>query len=361
MVGQTLNDCFLYFDYNKIKFISANEFNGTICDVFSTFIAYDGIKGSFFRNPEKLIDTIAELIEKAEHGLGFHIHECSIILPQCFFRTRHNVETLDFPEKKIVNRFDVDNVLEKSLVDVEDCVVSECIAIVYKTAEDYIDNPLGQEADKLEAITSTVGVLYRIKEFFDDVAIKLGIKIKLYSAALLAADKLQRDLDTNNSPRIILYVYSEAIDVCYCEMNAIIAQKTIDWGANHYVSALVDLLKIEPREARELLRHVNLNISDSENYYINNMQKRTINAAYVNKALKDITFEIACDIKKAIKLLIGDNVLPTYAVGSPIIEIRGIKRIIDKVLESDIIVLEPELLNWNGTADYAIVAYLEKK
>mgnify|MGYP002711299383 CR=1 FL=1 len=169
MIGQTLNDCFLYFDYNKIKFISANEFNGTICDVFSTFIAYDGIKGSFFRNPEKLIDTIAALIEKAEHGLEFHIHECSIILPQCFFRTRHNVETLDFPEKKIVNKFDVDNVLEKSLVDVEDCVVSEFIPIVYKTAEDYIDNPLGQEADKLEAITSTVGVLYRIKEFFDDV------------------------------------------------------------------------------------------------------------------------------------------------------------------------------------------------
>ena len=221
---------------------------------------HDGLNKTFFKNPEKLIAIIEKLLKECLDKVNKSVSNVYVLLSQRFFRFKNDQNSIEI-KNGLVNLFDVQELKDKSISDIDDCTKIECIPIAFRVNDDYLDNPIGQECEKMDMIYVAVGILNRVKEFFDDMAKRLDVSFNLIPVTDPILCKLQKDLNTNRSSRLLLYFDEDSIDVCYCEMAAIISSKNLDVGNNDLVNVLRDFNKIDIDIAEELLRHINLNIS----------------------------------------------------------------------------------------------------
>lgn len=333
--------------------------NGYYC-MFYSEAKHGGIKNNFFVNPDSMLSLIEHLVRSCEAKLSLDVKSIYVMLPQKFFRTKYNVTAIETKVDVPVNKFDVSNVLKKSPLTIEDCEFVDCIPIAYRTHEDYIDNPIGKETNFLETITVTVGILVRIKEFLLDISKRLNIDFSIVPITTPILDKLQNELCVYNSPRILINVNEGSTDVCYCEMKALIASKTIEWGKNHYIHGIADVCRIQDSEGESLLPHINLNTYEKDEYVIFTDRVKTFDSKLVNGRMSDLLEYSLTEIKAAIKSLVGESLLPVYVTGSNVTLVKGFSEMCEKQLGMSVKVLYPNVLQWRTPEDYAIVGLLDK-
>ena len=333
--------------------------NGYYC-AFYNELKHGGIKNNFFVNPDTMLTLIENLVRSCESKLSTVIKSVYVMLPQKFFRTKHNTVSIDTRVDVPINKFDVNNVLNKSPLQIEDCEFIDCIPIAYRTHEDYIDNPIGKETNFLEALTVTVGILVRIKEFLLDISKRLDIEFEIMPITTPILDKLQDELCTYHSPRILINVNEGATDVCYCEMKAVIASKTIEWGEQHFIHGIADVCGITDDEGEMLLSHINLNTYEKDEYVIFTDKIKVFDSKIVNKRMVDLLEYVLKDVKEAIKSLVDDSLLPICITGSSVALVKGFCEVCEKQLGMAVKVFAPNVLQWKTPKDYAIIGLLDK-
>jgi cell division ATPase FtsA len=334
--------------------------DGEFCLSFYRSEKYAGVKNVFFKDPENLYAVTAGLLARCGGELNREIGSVYVVLPQRFFRTRQTSYILDLKDKP-VNMFDVEESLNACRVGIEDCSCIDCIPIAYRLGEDYIDNPIGQEGEKLETVAVSVGVFSRVEEFFADASKKLGADLVIVSAADLILEKLQSDIGTNKSPRILLNVNEGSVDVCYCEMRAVIAHKTIEIGTRQFIELLEKMFGTDEASATLLLGHLNFNAGDDGEYAVatsDGVGRFAVKEA--NTCVKKLLSYICGKIREEIELMTGDTILPVYITGSPLCFLRGANELIVQYLGLPVKALKPDYLQWNTPSDYVTVGLAER-
>ncbi len=349
--------CFIEIGSSTVELTGVVFENENFGRCFHKICRYDGIKNNFFRNPEKLYGIIESLAGEYADYLNRSLSEIYLILPQRFFRSKHTVKRTEI-KNGIVNKFDVSDIISESLVDVEDCEKLECVPIAYKVRDDYIDNPIGQECNFMELVSVSVGILSRINEFFIDVSKRMSVNFIYVPVMRPVLDKLQNALMTNRSSRVVLYFADDYIEICYCEMRAVIAEKTIEVGNADFIEALTELCGTDRETAAELIKHVNFNLSGG-NYVVGGAEGKVFDALEVNDSVKRLYGLLAEELKKALASLIGDAILPVYMTGKAICGVRGAEQLFTEKIGMPVSVLVPNLLLWNTTADYVLAGMIE--
>lgn len=321
---------------------------------------HDGSNKGFFKNPEKLVSIMEKLLAECSDSTNKEIKSVYILLQQRFFRSKNNV--IVSPIKNgIVNEFDVEELLSSAYEEMEDYQKMECIPIAFRTQDDYVDDPRGQEGESLEMVYVSVGILSRIKEFFDDVAKRLDVTVTIIPVLDPILEQTLKEFDGKKGSKIVLYFSDDTIDVCYCEMGAVISSATIEVGNSVFVEDLKKINKVDSDVAEELLRHINLNVmgeSESEIYAIG-ISSDIVFPVYRNNSLvKKILGYIGECIKSSIESLIGQDILPVYMTGADICDVKGVDKNLSEYLGTSVTVLRPDYLVWTDASDYAIVGLI---
>ena len=376
---QAVDYCF-FIVYNKTVYM-AKEYK-YICNIGSSSVSltgifidkgncgrffykeyrHDGLNKNFFKNPEKLVAIIEKLVAECSDKANREIKDVFVILPQRFFRFSNGSRSIEI-KNGIVSEFDVTELIDEAQDEIEDCMYLECSPIAFRVQEDYIDDPVGQEGDVLEMLYVSVGILVRIKEFFDDVAKRLDIGFTLLPVLDPILSKLKREYETNVSSRIVLNFTDNFVDVCYCEMGAVISMTTVEVGNDDFVEVLQKVNKIDKDVAEELFRHVNLNIvlgEDEDDKYVVGIGKgKEYSIRQNNTNLKKIADYLAVAVNDAIESLVGNAVLPVFITGTDICSVRGMEKILAERITSSVCTLKPDFLVWTDTSEYAIVGLIE--
>ncbi|MGN0768344.1 MAG: hypothetical protein ACI4M8_03205 [Christensenellales bacterium] len=350
-------ECFIEIGSSAVELTGVLFENGVFGRCYRKVCRYDGIKNNFFRNPEKLYSVIESLANGYSDFLKRSVNEIYLILPQRFFRSRHTIQRAEI-RNGTVNKFDVSDILSEALVDIEDCEKLECVPIAYKVGDDYIDNPIGQECNYMELVSVSVGILSRINEFFTDVSKRMNVSFVYVPVMKPVLDKLQNTLMTNRSSRVVLYFADDYIEVCYCEMRAVIAEKTIEVGNSDFIAALTELCGIDKDTAAELLGHVNFNLGGGS-YVVGGTEAKAFDVTEINAAVRKLYGLLAEEIKDALTSLIGDSILPVYMTGKPLCGVRGAEQLFTEKIGMPVSVLVPDLLLWNTTADYVLAGMID--
>lgn len=331
--------------------------NGNCGRCFRKVYPHGGIKNNFFINPEKLFCSVEKLVNEYSDTINHDVLEIYLILPQRFFRFKHEIRNM--PVKNgIVNKFDVSEIIENSITDIEDCEKLECVPVAFKVKDDFIDNPIGQECENLTLVSVTVGILTRILEFFVDMSKRLYVSFYYVPAMKPLLDKLQNTLGTNRSSRLVIYFNESYIDVCYCEMRAVIAEKTIEVGNSDFIASLAEICRTDIDTAKELITHINFNLIGGE-YVIGGTKPKIFNVNEVNASIIKLYQFLADEIKKAIETMVGDSILPVYIAGEAVCSVRGADKLFTEKIGMPVNILIPDLLLWNTSADYIIVGLIE--
>lgn len=350
--------CVLEIGSSCVKLTGVEIINGNVGRSFFKTYRHDGIKNNFFVNPEKLMSVIEKTLSEYEDAECVQLKEVYLILPQRFFRFSHETNSIAI-KNGVVNKFDVADLIDYSLQEVEDCEKLKCVPIAFMVKDDYVDNPIGQECAEMSMVSVSEGILVRINEFFNDISKRLDIKFIYVPIMEPVLDKLQNELATNRSSRVAIYFSENFIDVCYCEMKAVIAEKTIEVGNADFVGALAELNKTDYDTARELLGHINFNL-DGGKYVVSGTETHVFDVNEVNSGIKKLYSYLAEEIKKALSVMIGDAILPIYCAGEEIACVRGADGLLTEKLGMPVTVLTPDVLLWNTPADYAMAGLVEK-
>ena len=350
--------CVLEIGSSRVKLTGVEIVNGNAGRSFFKTYKHNGIKNNFFVNPEKLMSVIEKTLAEYEDAEGVQLKDAYLVLPQKFFRFSHDISSIEI-KNGVVNKFDVADIIESSLNEIEDCEKLKCVPIAFKVKDDYVDNPIGQDCTEMSMVSVSEGILVRINEFFNDISKRLGIRFVYVPTIEPMLDKLQNELATNRSSRVAIYFSENYIDVCYCEMKAVIAEKTIEVGNSDFVDALAELNKTDYDTARELLGHINFNL-DGGKYVVSGTETHVFDVNEVNSGIKKLYAYLAEEIKKALTVMTGDAVLPIYCAGEEIACVRGADGLLTEKIGMPVSVLTPDSLLWNTPADYVMAGLVEK-
>ena len=345
-------------DSFSISLYGIRIINKNVARFYQAVQKHSGLKNNFFKNPEELYYIMTNLVEDCRNKSGKCIDKIYLILPQRFFRTKYSVEKMMLSEDKFINKFDLEELIKNSYRQIEDCLSLTCTPIAYKIDEEYIDNPIGLATKEIELIASTTGILAKVYELFIDMSKKINATFVFEPIMNVALKKLQKDYHLNRSSRVVILFNESSINVCYCEMNAVIAMKTIELGQSDIVKALSAFYGINEISANELYKHVNFNLQDG-NYIINNGEIMAFDTIKTNNCVEKVIDILFQEIKNAIDAMIGNITLNIYMFGSNLCEKKGVERMMVKKMEMPISVLKPKLLLWNTSADYALVGLIE--
>lgn len=325
---------------------------------------YDGADYKSFNKPDKLFSIIQDLFCKLAEKVKFLPSKVYVVLPQTFIITSVAESEVSIGGKQITKR-DVDMLCAKCESPDMDYIVIDYTPISFKSINNPIMlNPIGEECSKLYGTVSVICLEKRIKEFFDTSAKSLKKTFLYVGESNVSIEKADKDINLPGAVRLLINIREEHTSINLCKGKAVLTTKYVDWGANHIVYALQDLLKIGYLQAKSLLFKLNLNVNciDTDVYILNDGDTLAeYNMKAINKRVVDTLNYIADNIKSEIIALKLENSLPIYVTGSDVCKVRGVKEIFNNALGGEMLtILEPKRINYELAGDYPLVSQLEK-
>lgn len=325
---------------------------------------YDGADQAGFVKPDKLFSIIQSLFSNLIKKIKYLPNKVYVLLPQTFIKTTIAESEISINSKQVTKR-DIDALCAKCISpDLNYAVITHTPISFRSLNNPVMYNPIGEECSKLYGAISVVALEKRIKEFFDTAAKSLK-KIFIYAGeSNVSIEKADKDINILGTVRLLINLRDEHISINLCKGKAILAARIVDWGANHIIYAVQDLLKIDYTKASRLLSKLNLNVAcnDSDAYVLNdgqNLAEYSMKA--INQRVIDTLNYIADSIKKEINSLKLENPIPVYLTGNEICAYRGVKEIINNAIGGEMLeILTPTRINYDTASDYPLVSYLEK-
>ena len=318
---------------------------------------HGGFIDAFFAEPERLFIAVQQLVGACSNALNRELSRVYVILPQIFYKNKIITKSLPIKEG-LVNRFDVNELMNLSKEEIDGCVHSECVPIAFKVANGYVDNPIDFLASTLTLISSSIALTKRVQEFFDDLGKRLNITFETMPLSKPLLNKIQESFNTQRSSRSILNFNEDYIDVLYCEMRAMVAEKTVPISENIIKGALMEAYSIDEIQADELLGHIQLNVSQGT-YLISGQELYQFDIVKTNNIVKDVFDKMVEKIKTALDELTDGVNMPIYLTGNKLVEIHGFDSYLESKLGAAVQVLHSDLLIWNQPEDYALVGLIE--
>ena len=324
---------------------------------------YDGATATGLNKPDKLFSTIQGLFSTLQQKIKLLPSKVYVQLPQTFIRTFVIENEIAINGKQVKKR-DVDELYARCVSpDPHYDVISHAPVSFRSLNHLVMFNPIGEECSRLYGTISVVALEKSIKEFFDTAAKSLRKTFIYAGESNSAIEKADKDLNLPGNARILVNVRKEHISINLCKGKAIIASKFVEWGGNHIIYSLQDLLKINFASARAMMLKLNLNVNclDADVYVYNDGEYLAeYGMKAVNKRVIDTLDYIAEQIRAAIASFRLDAPIPVYVTGHDVCRVRGVKERLLSAIGGEMLILVSEQINFDSPSDYPIAGLIEK-
>ncbi len=345
----------LIVEYKYMRLLLFVRKNGDFSYFHEERINYDGFNENGFINPDDVFSKIQHVYADAEKYGSIDRHAV-VVLPGIFFKYGRAEQDTVIASGAVTEN-DVKTVISLCGTRLPSFEIVQKRPIAYNTLSNpYIDNPVGQKADRLKLIASIEYLRLGIKELFDTSAKRLG-KIFEYTSfgAEIAA---KADKTVHLSERIIITLSDGNIDVALCNGGVPVKGCSDLLGAKHVCYSLAEEMGVDDATAEEIANgmDLNLNFTDDDFYYFGG-EKYSV--AKVNTYVAEAFIYLAGEVKKYIDEICEEETPPVFLTGSSLCSVRGVKDIFEDETGCEITVLYSETLNLTGCGNYVAAAVCE--
>ncbi|MDY4654717.1 MAG: hypothetical protein SO386_00565 [Eubacteriales bacterium] len=346
----------LIVEYKYMRLLLFVRKNGVFSYFHEERIDYDGFNGNGFINPDDVFSKIQHVYADAERYGSIDKHAV-VVLPGVFFKyARAEQDTVI--ESGAVTENDVRTIISLCGTRLPSFEIVQKRPIIYKTLSNpYINNPIGQKADRLKLIASIEYLRLGIKELFDTSAKRLG---KIFEYTSFGAEIAAKAEKTAHLPeRIIITLADGNIDVALCNGGVPVKGCSDMLGAKHVCYSLAEELGVDDATAEEIANgmNLNLNFTDRDFYYVGG-EKYSVSK--VNSCVAEAFIYLAGEVKKYIDEMCEDETPPpVFLTGSSLCSVRGVKDVFEDETGCEITILDSETLNLTGCGNYVAAAVCE--
>lgn len=345
----------LIVEYGYMRLLLFVKKNGVFTYFNEEITDYDGFYFDGFKNPDDVFYKIQQLFSAVQR-YGAVEKNSIVVLPGAFFK--YGVDERDVRiVSGTVTKNDVEALLASCGARLQGYEAVARMPLTFRTLlNPAVDNPVGEKADRLRVTASVEYLKSGIKELFDNCARRLGKSFQFTSFGSLAAKKSEKE--AHCAERTIVLLADGNIDVVACRGGVPVDVKSDMLGARHVCYSLAEELECSDEVAEEIAMgaNLNLNFSPSDVYVFG---RDEFSVSKVNTCMADAFIYLGGEIRNCIDGLPSEGTPAIFLTGSKMCEVRGVREIFEDETGKDIKLLQSDVLNLEGCADYVASAIIE--
>ena len=318
-------------------------------------IFYAGFQNAEFLEPETLKLVIANSVSNAELSSDKKIYEIYVGVPGEFCSCVTKSVNLTFPKPKKITAFDVNNIFETG----NDFDSDPMFTVINKSVIYYEIDGAKRVADaeglKAKSLTGNNSYILANKQFLEmmkNIFKNLRINIDGFISSNLAECLYLFEPSIRDKYALLVDVGYITTNVALVRGDGLLFLNSFSMGGGYITSDLSECLKISFSEAERLKHKVILGWTPSQNdtYEIEGDENlQTYSARATNDIVSD-RVEMICEyVLKCLENCAYDlpDFLPVHITGGGFNFIKGIKNVITKKIQRQIVLVSPKLPNVN--------------
>ena len=316
-------------------------------------VSYAGFQNSEFLEPDSLKLVIATAISNAELTSDSKVTEVYVGVPGEFCACVTKTVDLKFPKVKKVTNFDVDNIFRTGNTfdgDPNYTLINKSVVYYEIDGSKRVIDPVSVKA---KSITGHISYILAQKSFvkmIKSIFAELKIELKGFISANFAECMYLFEPSVRDKYALLVDVGYITTNVSLCRGNALLFLNSFSLGGGYITSDLSECLHISFSEAERLKHKVVLGwkASQSDTYEIEGDElMQTYSAKATNEIVED-RIEMICEyILKCLDNCHYDlpEFLPIHITGGGFNFIRGVKTVLSRKLQRQVVLISPKLPN----------------
>lgn len=322
--------------------------------IFKAQQNYDGYQDGEFLDKQGLFKAIEVLVKQCKATTFENLTDILVGVPgEWTSVVCRNVEYDMGVSRKVTNR-DIEALFQKGNTydggNEYTCINASPIHFITDDNTCTI-NPLGMTTNKLVGFMSYILCENTFKNIFDKIATSLGVKFEYTSAALAEVMYVVSPAKRDEGVILVDVGYISST-VSYAKGDGILCSVSFSRGGGNIAGDITTVMDIPFENSLELINKINLNLNPakddeynitvgSNNYSysvedINEIAEASL--AYTAEFISAAIASFNCDIFPYTEVLL---------TGSGISTMPGVKECLSKILERDVEIIAPDLLQFN--------------
>jgi len=316
-------------------------------------ISYAGFQNSEFLEPDSLKLVIGTAISNAEITSDSKVTDVYIGVPGEFCACVTKSVDLKFPKVKKITEFDVENIFRTGNTFENDPNYTLINKSVIYYEIDGAKRVIDPVSIKAKSVTGNISYILALKSFvktIKSIFAELKINIKGFISANYAENMYLFEPSVRDKYALLVDVGYITTSVTLCRGNALLFLNSFSLGGGYITSDLSECLHISFTEAERLKHKITLGwkASQSDTYEIEGDEIiQTYSAKATNEIVED-RIEMICEyILKCLENCDYDlpEFLPIHITGGGFNFIRGLKNVLAKKLQRQVVLISPNLPN----------------
>lgn len=326
---------------------------------------YGGFFNGAFVEPEKLYETVASCVVKAETNSGLKIGKLHIGVPAEFSSISIKDASIAFGKQTKIGAEQVANLFDLAGRDIKQqgaTIISRSpIYFLLDDSRKVID-PKGETSTRLSGKISFVLADNKFIETVDGIIKNMGLFEVEYVSSCLSESLYLLDPEVRDSGAILIDIGYLSSFVAYVKGDGIIAMNKFSVGGGHITADLCQVLQLSFKEAENLKRKVVLSLaaSDSDFYEVTiNGNVTPVSAKLTNEIVSsrlDVMVEL---INRCLQKMKGNSFVPVYLTGGGVSLLKGGKDYISKGIGENVEVLTGNVPQLNRPNYSSILGLLD--
>ena len=340
----------LDFGSSKVSvMIAESGINGTFNIRGTGEVEYAGFYNGTFVEPEKLYETVANCILKAETNSGLKIDKLHIGVPADFTYAVCKSSSVAFQKKVKIGDEEVANLFSLASREIkQDGATIISRSPIYFLLDDSrkVIDPKGEASTRLSGLVSFVLADNKFIETVDGIIKNMGLREVEYVSSCLAESIYLLDPQVRDSGAILIDVGYLTSFVAHVKGDGLISLNQFSVGGGHISADLCQVLQISFKEAENLKRKVVLSLAatDSDFYEVNvNGDVTPVSAKLTNEIVSSRLDMIVELINRCLIKMKGNNYMPIYITGGGVCLLKGGKDYVSKGIGENVEVLSSKV------------------
>ena len=345
----------LDFGSSKISVMIADRgINGTFNILGTGEVEYSGFQNGEFIEPEKLYDSVANCIVKAETNSGLKVEKLHIGVPAEFTFVETKTASVAFNKKVKISDQEIAELFSIASREVKyekASIISR--APIYFLLDDSrkVIDPKGEVSTRLSGLVSFVVADNNFIDTIDGIVKNMGLKEVEYVSSSLAQSLYLLDPQVRDSGAILIDVGYLTTSVALVKGDGLLALNHFSVGGGHISADLCQVLQISFKEAEALKRKVVLSLSatDSDFYEVNldgvitPISAKLTNEIVASRLDMIVALINKCLTKMRANLTQTSNYLPIYLTGGGVCLLKGGRDYLSKGVGENVEVLTSKI------------------
>lgn len=260
---ENINKLALDIGNGKIKFIhgelSTEQLRLRVLDYLE--VPSEGIKRSVVEDPDLLIKCIKESLRELESRNGRDYDKVSIGISNDRIVSKTDHGYLEFDEEKEITQADMEaliNQVKNEILDSDEMVIEQEAYNVRVNNSGILKTPIGQVGKNIQGDIHLITIKKEYLTPIIDVVNRAGLEVEDVFLNASSSAKATLEQEDRQMGVALIDIGEGATDIAIYKNDKIIYTKSLSIGGMHYVNDISYLLKIQKKEAKEILEKLKL-------------------------------------------------------------------------------------------------------